>query len=169
MPHPNDEQVEKALRETQYGKCVFDCDNDVVDHQVVNLEYENGVTASFTMSAFNKGGRSIRIMGTKGELFGSDNEDFISFYNFETCETEIIKYTENLSAGNITGGHGGGDKGIMEELYEYLDGDYKGFSITPFSDSCDNHITTFAAEYSRMNGGNTVDVYEFKKQQCSKQ
>ena len=47
------ENVMSALKttHTQYGRCAYECDNDVVDHQVVNLEYEGGVTASVTMSA----------------------------------------------------------------------------------------------------------------------
>ncbi len=161
--NPPDELVEKALRETNYGRCVFNCDNDVVDHQVVNLEYEDGVTASFTMSAFNKGGRVIRIMGTKGEIYGNAEDNFITFYDFETRETQDIKYSDLLQITDLTGGHGGGDDKMIEELCSYMDGTYEGLSITPFSDSCDNHITTFAAEYSRVNGGITVDIEEFKK------
>ncbi|MEE0896809.1 MAG: Gfo/Idh/MocA family oxidoreductase [Acutalibacteraceae bacterium] len=161
--NPSDELVEKALRESEYGKCVFNCNNDVVDHQVVNLEYEDGVTATFTMSAFNKGGRSIRIMGTKGELFGDAGDSYISFYNFETRETEKYEYADILQVQDITGGHGGGDSRMIEELYSYLNGTYNGVSITPFSESCDNHITTFAAEYSRVNGGKTVEIEDFKK------
>ena len=66
--NPTDEMVETALRTTQYGKCVFKCDNDVVDHQTVNMIFEDDITVTFTMNAFNKGGRFIHIMGTKGEL-----------------------------------------------------------------------------------------------------
>lgn len=64
--NPTDEMVETALRTTQYGKCVFKCDNDVVDHQTVNMIFEDDITVTFTMNAFNKGGRFIHIMGTKG-------------------------------------------------------------------------------------------------------
>ncbi len=161
--NPSDELVIKALHETDYGKCVYDCDNDVVDHQSVNLLYENGVTATFTMSAFNEGGREIRIMGTKGELRGSPEKNYISYYSFATRKWEDINYTETVSNQDITGGHGGGDSGIVNDLYEYLGEDYKGFSMTPISVSADNHITAFAAEFSRTHGGITVDMDEFKK------
>ncbi len=161
--NPTDAQVENALRTTEYGKCVFSCSNDVVDHQVVNLEYEGGITASFTMSAFNRGGRSIRVMGTKGELWGDAEDNYISYYDFATKQTQTYTYSELLQVQDITGGHGGGDQKLVEELRSYLNGTYDGFSITPFCDSCDNHIVTFAAEYSRITGGQTVDVEQFKK------
>lgn len=45
------ENVTEALNRTNYGTCVYENENDVVDHQVVNIEYEGGVTASVTMSA----------------------------------------------------------------------------------------------------------------------
>jgi hypothetical protein len=45
------ESVSEMLKTTNYGKCVYEADNDVVDHQVVNIEYEGGTTASLTMSA----------------------------------------------------------------------------------------------------------------------
>ncbi len=161
--NPSDELVEKALRETDYGKCVFNCPNNVVDHQSANLLFENGVIATFTMSAFNEGGRYTKVMGTKGELTGNMNEDFITYYDFATRETTKICYSDMITASNITGGHGGGDTGMMKELYEFLDGSYTGFSIAPISDSATNHIMAFAAEYSRVNGGMTVSIEDYKK------
>ena len=84
--------VETALRTTQYGKCVFKCDNDVVDHQTVNMIFEDDITVTFTMNAFNKGGRFIHIMGTKGELHAAMDGlgTPITIYEFETKQTTEI-------------------------------------------------------------------------------
>ena len=161
--NPTNEDVEKALRETEYGKCVYSCSNDVVDHQVVNMEFETGITASFTMSAFNKGGRQIRIMGTKGELYGDMENNYVSLYRFDTKETEKIMISDSVSKQDLTGGHSGGDAGLMEELYQYLTDSYHGFSICEISETCDNHFISFAAEKSRVDGGRVVDVKEYEE------
>lgn len=144
---PTDEMVEKAIRTTQYGKCVYKCDNDVVDHQTVNLLFEDDVTVTFTMNAFNKGGRFIHIMGTKGEIHASTEDDApIEIYNFETKDTTKIPMT---GTDGIKGGHGGGDLGIISSLYDYFTGIYDGKSISTITDSCNNHLIVFAAEEAR--------------------
>jgi len=63
--------LDEALRDGPYGRCVYACDNDVVDHQVVALEFPGATTATFTMTAFSKSAnRSTRLFGTRGELTG---------------------------------------------------------------------------------------------------
>ena len=58
-------------------------DNDVVDHQVVNMEFENGATATFSMSAFTREQtRIVQIMGTKGEIRGNMETNEISIFDF---------------------------------------------------------------------------------------
>lgn len=154
---PSDETVEQAIRTTSYGKCVFRCDNDVVDHQTVNMLFEDDITVTFTMNAFNKGGRYIHIMGTKGELYtATDKETPIRFYDFETCDTVEIPIT---AGDGIVNGHGGGDEGIIVSLYEYLTDQYQGNSISDIRISSDNHLIVFAAEESRKNG----TVVDFEK------
>lgn len=62
--HPTEASIRQAIQEGPYGRCVYFCDNDVVDHQVVNLEMEGGLTVNFTMSAFTAGGgRYTNFMG----------------------------------------------------------------------------------------------------------
>lgn len=144
---PTDEMVEHSLRTTQYGKCVYKCDNDVVDHQTVNMLFEDDITVTFTMCAFNSGGRNIHIMGTKAELWGSmDGNGKIQMYDFETKE---IREVHMAGMDGIRGGHGGGDTGIVNSLYEYLSGTYAGHAVSDIATSVRNHLLVFAAEKSR--------------------
>ncbi|MBQ7624481.1 MAG: Gfo/Idh/MocA family oxidoreductase [Clostridia bacterium] len=160
---PTDEDYEKLLKTTQYGKCVFKCDNDVVDHQVVNMEFESGATASFSMCAFNEGGRYIRVMGTKGEIYGSGKDDILDFFDFRTREHTIIKPNETSLDDSITNGHGGGDGGIVATLYEYLVNGYKGDMLSEIGISTENHLIVFAAEESRLKN-KVVNMKEFYKE-----
>jgi len=156
----NEKIIEEGLRTTQFGKCIFKCDNDVVDHQVVNLEFENGATASFNMCAFNKGGRYIRIMGTDGELSGSHGSDTITYFDFKTRTlTDYHPSKENIDE-TIAGGHGGGDSGIVNALYKYMAEDICDSKLSEIAISVENHLIVFAAEESRLES-KVVDVKEF--------
>ena len=158
---PTDEEVLKALQETDYGLCVFHANTDGVDHQVVNMEFEGGATVSFTMNAFNEGGRYIRIFGTKGELFARASDTKISVYTFEDRVWREIPVQETEES--ILGGHGGGDYGIVREMYDYLSGSYQGFRAADITTSVRNHLIGFAAEHARHTG-TVVDVEEYMKQ-----
>lgn len=159
MYDPSDEEVEKVLREGQYGRCVFACDNNVVDHQVVNMEFEGGTTVSFSMNAFNKGGRTIRIFGTKGELDGDMKTGILKFYSFDT--KEITEIDTKATGVTIVSGHGGGDSGLMADLFEYFGKDNRSKSICDVRRSYRNHLIGFAAEEARLNG-TVVDLDEFE-------
>jgi predicted dehydrogenase len=66
-------KVSAALQRGPYGRCVFQCDNDVPDHQVVNLEFEGGTTVAFSMEALTTDmGRRTRVMGTRGDMVGDE-------------------------------------------------------------------------------------------------
>ena len=78
-----EEILTKALQEGPYGRCVYACDNDVVDHQIVQMTFENGVKASLTMTAFTATtGRIISFYGTQGELVLDETEDCIKVRPF---------------------------------------------------------------------------------------
>jgi len=144
-----DEDIIEALKIGPYGRCVFACDNDVVDHQVVNMEFEGGCTASFTMSAFNKGGRFTKIFGDKGEMDANMETDVITVYNFKTEETK--KYELDKIDETISSGHAGGDTGIMEDLLDYFGENKASDSVCSLYTSYMNHLMSFAAEESRLN------------------
>jgi predicted dehydrogenase len=150
--NPSDEEVYEALKRGPYGKCVYACNNDVVDHQVVNMEFEGGCTVSFTMNAFNQGGRFIRLFGTKAEVVADMDGGTIDIYSLATKEHNLIEL--NKIGGTIFEGHGGGDTGIMVDAIKYFNNETPSKSICSLRTSYLNHLICFAAEDSRLN--NTV-------------
>ncbi len=144
------EGVEKALREGPYGRCVYACDNDVVDHQVVNMEFADGKTATFTMMAFTHTGwgRFTRIFGTRGQIDGDSST--ITLYDFLTDEkTEI---DTEATDGTITGGHGGGDGGIIDSFVSAVAQADPGLMATGADASLESHLMVFGAEQARREG-----------------
>lgn len=160
-----DEEIEESLKTTDYGLCVFHANNDVLDHQVVSMEFEGDVTATLTVNAFNDGGRYIRIYGTKGELYAYMSDTEITVRTFADKKKHHISVQETEES--IAGGHGGGDFGIVCDLYDYLNGTYNGCSVAEIRTSVSNHLIGFAAEEARHS--NTVvsidkfnEKYDFK-------
>lgn len=170
--NPTEQEIEKSLRTTPYGYCVFDSDNNVVDHQVVNMEFEDGITASFTMTAFtpDKRGREMRFFGTKGilEIFGKNDYIYMTRYadsTFQGPKEPIaidVRRKEDKNGIGITSGHGGGDSGIIDAIYYEFNNAYEGFSVSTARDSYLNHLISFAAEKSRLESI-VVDIDEYAK------
>lgn len=159
--YPTDEEVMEALKTTDYGLCVFHANNDVVDHQIVNMLFEGDVTANFTMNPFNGGGRAIHLFGTKGELVANASDTNIRVYSFATRSWSDIPVQETEES--ILGGHGGGDQGLVHDMYEYFNGTYNGCSVADISVSAANHLICFAAERAR-HSGTIVDVDQYFKE-----
>ncbi len=147
---PTDDEVMEALKTTDYGLCVFRANNNVVDHQVVNFEFEGGVTSTLSMNAFNFGGRYIRVFGTKGELYANMDDEEITVNTFADNKQHKVKAAGIDSS--ILSDHGGGDRGIVEELYDYMNDGYHGYCAADIDVSVKNHLIGFAAEKSRHNG-----------------
>lgn len=157
---PSDEQVMEAITTGPYGRCVFNCDNDVVDHQVVNMEFEDGCTVSFSMNCFNEGGRYIHVFGTEGELYCQMDQKQLNFYDFKTRAWEAVPIE---TAGNdINSGHGGGDTGIMIDILSLLRGETPSKSVCEVRTSYENHLIGFAAEESRLTG-QVISLEEYEK------
>ncbi len=137
----------KALQEGPYGRCVYHCDNDVVDHQVVNMAFANGVIAAFHMSAFTKEiSRTIKLMGTTGEIRGAMEKNEIEILRFGSDKAERIDLAD--AGGHI--GHGGGDYGLVRDFLRLLreGGGSKG--LTSAHRSVQSHMMAFAAEQARV-------------------
>lgn len=150
------EAIIEGLNETDYGRCVFQSDNNVVDHQVVNMEFEGGTTASFSMSGFTREQTRItQIMGTKGEIRGNMSDNSISIFDYLTKHETVINFD------NPVGGHGGGDKGIVSSFLEEIKSGGLEESISSASASMRSHLMALAAEDSRLNKGQSIEIDEY--------
>lgn len=143
FPKTDDESMIEYLRTGPYGRCVFDCDNDVVDHQVVNLEYSGGTTATFTMTAFHPGGRFIRVHGTKGFVEGSVEDRELTHTDFISGNTHTVKLP------SAYGDHGGGDYLVIKSITEAIRRCDPNAVLTSAQDSLRSHRVVFAAERAR--------------------
>jgi len=147
----------QGLRNTDYGRCVYRSDNNVVDHQVVNMEFEGGATAMFSMCGFTyEQERRIQIMGTRGELRGE--EGMITVYDFLTGQKTEISIPSQAS------GHGGGDSGIVASFLQEVRGYSGQESLTSASASVRSHLIAFAAEESRLNRGKSINLNEYARE-----
>ena len=151
-----EEKIVHSLKTTNYGKCVYKSDNNVVDNQCVMMQFENGVKATFRMTAFTQnGGREIHFHGTLGEIFYNDTKEYIKINVFGK-EEETIYYkdlTDDLS------GHGGGDKKMVDKLYNIIT-NKETKNDTSLERSIESHLMCCAAEESRLKGGVQVLVHE---------
>lgn len=152
-PEFTEEAVLQALAEGPYGRCVYECDNDVVDHQVVNLLYANGATASFTMTGLSEfGDRRTTIFGTRGELRGDLSK--LVIYDFRSGETTTI---DTIPSDAPAGGHWDGDVNTLKAFMTAVGTGDTSYILSGAEETLETHLTVFAAEQSRREG-RTVTV-----------
>lgn len=153
-PIPTKENLEEALRTGPYGRCVYKCDNNVVDHMVTILEFENNITATFNLSAFtDECNRTLKLMFTHGEVRAHDGKNIIEVKNFNESEWKTVVPEV------VKSGHLGGDTEIMKNFINIIRGE-NGQVKTSALTSVESHIMAFAAEHSRLNS-EVVNVKEF--------
>lgn len=143
----NDENILRELKTGQYGRCVFHCDNDVVDNQVAIFKFEDNITASFSMQGMTcLPGRKTRIFATKGEIYGDRSS--ITVTNFLTGEQEY--WDESMV--KIDSGHQGGDHGIAANFVEAVRLNDASLLTSTIKVSMASHLMGFKAEESRKKG-----------------
>jgi len=144
-----EENIMEALRDGPYGRCVYECDNDVVDNQVVNMQFKGGQTASLTMTAFTQAAaRQTRIFGTRGELVCDGT--VIRHFDFLTEAWDEINTTP--ADHSILGGHGGGDYGLMQAFVSAVANNDPSCILSGSAETFESHRMVFAAETSRREG-----------------
>lgn len=149
---PTEEKIIEAIKNGPYGKCVFDCDNDVVDHQIVNMEFEGGATAHLTMTAFSYDQyRQIYIHGEKGEIH-ADTKENVLHCNIYGGETKLVNV---INKHDSSFGHGGGDYRLVRDILSLYEGK-PAESVTSIENSIASHKIGFLAEQSRLAGGKLI-------------
>ncbi len=149
---PNtEENLRKAYKNGPYGRCVFACDNDVVDNQSVSMSFENGVEANLVMTAFTAdGGRRMTFHCTEGEIRLTEDKDTLEILPFG--KEKIVFSIDELIASKQKDwfGHGGGENGLLNALYNGLCENKT--ASTTLEASIESHLIALAAEESRKTG-----------------
>jgi len=150
----------RALESGPYGRCVYRCDNDVVDHQVVNLEMENGTTVALTMHGHaHREGRTLRYDGTRATLFGFyyPNDQRMEIHDHHSGRVERVHLAIGVAG---AAGHAGADHKLMAGFVRAV-GDPAN-ALTTARHSLESHLLAFAAEEARQEG-TVVDMGEFRQ------
>ncbi|CAG0891734.1 unnamed protein product [Cyprideis torosa] len=150
-PHRNmREELVEALKTGPYGRCVYDTDNDVCDHQVAIYEFEGGATATLTMTAFTEAvcQRVTVITGTLGEIKCKGTD--LTLYDFRTKELRHL-YIDRPPATRLMG-HDGADFFTIEAFVKAVATKDPSRVLTGGRVSLASHLLTFATEYSRRCG-----------------
>ena len=134
LPRKDPALIREKLKTTNYGRCVFRCENDQCDHYVAIMKFQDGVTASFSMDAFTPwGGRRTRIMGTKGFIEG-DMTTF-TFYDFRTSHKSVWDQKVSEIAEYKGSGHGGGDHLLVRDFLRAVSAQDEKLLLSTISDA----------------------------------
>ncbi len=161
-PNQTLEGLREALKTSPYGRCVYRCGNNVCDSQSTLLEFENGVAVNFTMSAFtSRMCRTIRILCEHGEISGNDDQRRITIARFPSNAVETYTVEERYTSATRSG-HGGGDSGLVDDFLRMLAGEQTQ-SSSSIDESIESHLMAFAAEESRLTGGERIALDALRK------
>jgi predicted dehydrogenase len=147
--------VLRALAEGPYGRCVYRCDNDVVDHQAVLMQFGRDQAVTLTMhGASHVEGRTVRIDGTRATLLANEARTEILLLDHATGKRRLVEVPP------ARGGHGGGDWGLIDAFIGALRGE-RNWLRTSARESVESHLMAFAAEEARHTG-RTVELADFR-------
>jgi len=155
---PNTEKdLYEGIKDSVFGECAFKCgvesNEHVVDHQMVQMQFENGIIASLKMLFTAEPGRRINIFGTEGEIVFDELLDIVEVKPYFKPK-KVFKLSILADSG---WGHGGGDRGLINDMYDILTG--KKTEYTSLNESVESHLIGIAAEESRLNNGKIVKVH----------
>lgn len=162
-----EDKIKLMKSDSPYARCMYKCDNNVVDHQSVLINFASGATATHNMvGGSSEPRRNIHIIGTKGEIFGNFEESkfYVSkidpspdAHNGE-CRIEEVDLNVNGDMVGAYGGHGGGDERLAEDFVKFIQGEKPSLACTSIFDSVAGHLAVYLADESREHGGQPQKV-----------
>lgn len=142
-----DEVILRELRNGPYGRCVYRCDNDVVDHQVVSMLMEDEVTVNFSMDAFTReGGRKTHVMFSGGELYGDEKSLTVRYFQPGRIE-DVYDFSDYSGECNY---HGGADLSIVADFIRAVRAEDPALLLTSVETSLESHRIAFEIERNRL-------------------
>lgn len=153
-----EQKIESLKTGNAYGRCVWDCDNNVVDHQSVLIEFEDSSTGTLNMiGGAARGSRNIYIIGTRGEISGDLESSKFSVTRIDPgpgrdYSTEVVDLSIRGDMTGAFGGHGGGDSRLVGDFVRMIRNERPSISCTSLDDSIAGHLAVFRAELARERG-----------------
>ncbi len=139
--------ISDELHTGPYGRCVYHCDNDVVDHQVVIMQMEEGVTVTFSMEGFTKEpSRKTHVMCSYGEVFGDERQLTVRYFQAHRPD-EVFDFSSVAGECNY---HGGADLSIVANFVEALQKRDESLLLTDIESSLESHRIAFEIERKRL-------------------
>ena len=162
-----EDKIALMKSDSPYARCIYKCDNNVVDHQSVLINFESGATGTHNMvGGYAEPRREIHIIGTKGEIFGNFEESKFTVLKIdplpdahnEECDVEEVDLRVTGDMVGAYGGHGGGDERLAADFVKFIRGEKPSLACTSIFDSVAGHLSVYLADKSRENGGMPMDV-----------
>ena len=153
-----EEKIESLKKDNPHGRCIYKCGGDLLNHQHVVIKFSNGSSACHTlMLGAMKADRTIFVTGTKGEIEGSVSSGklYVRYFDKETSGYKEKTIVFDDTKGE-TGGHFGGDKGLVKDFLSYLKDDKPSISTTVIEDSLVSHLVIYDADKSVKKGGPVI-------------
>jgi len=147
-----EDKIASLKGDNLYGRCVWKCDNDVVDHQSVAIEFEDGATATHNLvGGTARPSRAIHLVGTHGEIQGVfEDARFVVRHIDPRPGKEYAEEVVDLKAGGdmhgAFGGHGGGDERLVADFVDLVEGGTPSLACTRIQDSIAGHLIGFSAD-----------------------
>lgn len=162
-----EDKIALMKSDNPYARCIYKCDNNVVDHQSVLVNFESGATGTHNMVGGSaEPRRNIHIIGTKGEIFGNFEESKFTVLKInpspdahnEECDVEEVDLKVSGDMVGAYGGHGGGDERLAADFVKFIRGEKPSLACTSIFDSVAGHLSVYLADNSRENNGEPMTV-----------